>query len=372
MKKNVCVFCATPFQIFNAIVLKNDKWMNDEVNIYLLDYFKEAENYVNNLKNSKMFNEVRFIKTNYIYRNCTTVREGKKEIRFICDKLGTWLYRFKYYSEYKSIVEKNNILIKEGSEIIYSFNDPLEKIINIYCNKMRYIVSFYGYEDGIANYYNTQYTKRELIDKLFGVSYNVFKKELYYLYNPKLALDEDVFIKKINLEKNKVKDLVNKVFGYKKEWKIDESIIFFDGAPEQDNLYSEIIKIFSKLIKEGEQIVCKKHPRRKDMMYEDTGIKIYEHQSIPFEVCCLNEDLSNKILISFFSSACINPKNIFDQEPEIILLYKLMEKIDIEFQEKNDMIDRLKKLYRNPEKIHVPESLKDFEETIKKIINKKR
>lgn len=46
---------------------------------------------------------------------------------------------------------------------------------------------------------------------------------------------------------------------------------------------------------------------------------------VPFECLCMNLDINNGIIVSLESTAATTLKILLDQEPYIILLYKLVD-----------------------------------------------
>lgn len=78
-----------------------------------------------------------------------------------------------------------------------------------------------------------------------------------------------------------------------------------------------------------------------------------------------------KILMSVFSSACIMPKIMFDEEPFVILLYKLIDVSD-ETAINSDIIDlvyKVKESYQNPERFVIPETFEELTQIIKSYQN---
>ncbi|WP_407370233.1 hypothetical protein, partial [Carnobacterium sp.] len=72
-----------------------------------------------------------------------------------------------------------------------------------------------------------------------------------------------------------------------------------------------------------EDIIVKLHPRTKNMELRN---EIKEFKStMPFEIFNLNNSMKDKVLISVFSTACLNPKIMFNEEPIVILLFKLLD-----------------------------------------------
>lgn len=72
-------------------------------------------------------------------------------------------------------------------------------------------------------------------------------------------------------------------------------------------------------------------------------------------------DLSNKIIISRYSAAGLNPKFMFGQEPVIIFIYKLFTAYEFVTEDPfGELIKRLREQYSEPERIMVPTTRLEF------------
>lgn len=98
-----------------------------------------------------------------------------------------------------------------------------------------------------------------------------------------------------------------------------------------------------------------------------SGCNCMPKQRPPFEISCMFQDMKSKVLITGFSTAAFNPKFIFDQEPYIILTYKLFppEMLDtlslLPRGEQAPMMDQmLIHAYKDPSRIYIPETKEDF------------
>ena len=67
--------------------------------------------------------------------------------------------------------------------------------------------------------------------------------------------------------------------------------------------------------------------------------------------------MGNKTIMSIFSTACIYPKILYDDEPRVILLYKLIG-FDYTFfgEEMLSFVESVRELYRDKDRFFVPES----------------
>lgn len=138
-----------------------------------------------------------------------------------------------------------------------------------------------------------------------------------------------------------------------------------ESAYIEKNFIDESVDFF-----ENQNICVKVHPLSQFIFLPKTTV---QHAEYPFEVSCCFQELNNKVLITVFSVAVYNPKFILDQEPYIIFTYKFlkipvqnyMSTCTLDFEEINDVM--LRRCYRNPEKILVPEAKEEFFQIIERL-----
>lgn len=150
---------------------------------------------------------------------------------------------------------------------------------------------------------------------------------------------------------------------------IDKPVIMFD-QDLQDTYVTDIqCKMAECMVSQfgKENVVVKMHPRTVEVPYSER-IPVYRAKC-PFEILMSTIDIENKVLVSFISTASMNPKLILDAEPTVIFTLKFsgFVKTEEEMEEILKIVTRIKSIYRNPEKVIVPETMEEFENTIKKL-----
>ena len=151
-----------------------------------------------------------------------------------------------------------------------------------------------------------------------------------YLFEPSLVSVKqsgDINrIQKIDRKDQILRRRVNEVFDYDetKDSFDNKEIIIMEQGPRKEPI--DMLQLWgtvSEYIAKNKAIV-KAHPRQKESALRELGYDIYDRFVIPWEVLAFNHDMNEKTLISFFSTSCVNPKIMFDEEPRVILLYKLI------------------------------------------------
>ena len=86
----------------------------------------------------------------------------------------------------------------------------------------------------------------------------------------------------------------------------------------------------------------------------------YDCDNYSWEAICAEQVTQNTVLIGVFSTAQYSPKQIFNKEPFVIFLYKVIRPTNIEEFEIEKMVDKLKDSYRDKNKIYVPETTEEL------------
>ena len=83
----------------------------------------------------------------------------------------------------------------------------------------------------------------------------------------------------------------------------------------------------------------------------------------------VNSDIENNTLISVFSTACLSPFFMFNKEPRVIFLYKI-----IGLDKKNDynlnfikFIEKIQNNYKQKDRFLIPRTLDELDEIFDKI-----
>lgn len=359
--KDIAFLVSTPYQILTAVIMKLNILKDDNVDIFVYDYFKDYEKLAQRVKDFGPFRAVTVCRVKKIYKKMIYNRFFRIKNLIFCNSFvkryfgGSKSYNAIYYS----IPDRNSIA---AAKAFTKGNSNTE---------------YYQIEDGFGSYYRLKFQNRTIVDKISGCSDNLIGRKVIYLYWPDLCVEEGK-IKKI--EKRKIlfspKDIhlismVDNIFDYGNVGQKLRQVIYFDTLGDKktvlgDTRHAKTVELLKDLFGE-ENFQVKIHPRRDNELYQNMNISVYPKQEIPFEVAALNENMEDKVLISYKSSAIFAPKMFIGQEPYIILLYKI-ENIEIE-ESFISFVERLKKAYNAPYKIMIPESYEELEECVNRIRN---
>jgi hypothetical protein len=248
-------------------------------------------------------------------------------------------------------------------EVFFSYFDPLVIMLGLKLYGKQ--VEYNRFEDGTSTYFSGVNFDKRKISKFMKVSDAVYEPRKVFAHFPEAIKDiekSNAEIIKVDFSQNKTaKDLLYKIFDIENVTEIKENVIFFDTLVPNQNMDAMIepLSAFS-----SEEIVYKKHPRRPDKYYEERNLNVYKGASLPFEMYCEYFDVSDKILVSHCSTACVSPALFFNQTPIAIICYDFATTKNLEtYNDFDEFLNRL--LEKNvPLKLLKPKTKKEYEEII--------
>jgi energy-converting hydrogenase A subunit M len=355
--------CFTPLQLINAINIKISQLQDDEVTLYILDYSHNHQEMYEKAIASKLFVRVQLVKTLAFIKHWSY---RFKVTRYLVKGIQYWNHDY-FSSKLVDDVEVYDKLwisyIVHASWLLFLTNKAKNKNIELIF-----------LEDGIGSYrLLTMQLNRWEVRLLHLMGYKTYLEEMkeLYVYEPDLVLNTlcpDVEIFKLpKINKPKVKNVINSIC-LKSDQLFEPAIcryLFFEAPYQSQKVIKQqtsLIDIFAKKLKKD--FCIKLHPRSE---WDSDKYKAYVLDiDLPVELLCLNRDLSDNVLISVLSTACITPKLMFDQEPVLIFLYKLVDIYSIGHMDEMyiQFIERFARTYRDPEKVFIPDSVKELKNLI--------
>lgn len=214
---------------------------------------------------------------------------------------------------------------------------------------------------------------RKLADKVLFGNVLIDDTEVVFLRMPeKIRLGNHINVKliKINhVSMDKARKNILKVFNVRNDniVLLSRSLILFDQNLESNEIREaqfRIAEICCDVVGK-DNVLIKLHPASRRINYP-MDCRIYKDR-VPFEIIMDSFDMNNKILLSIFSTACFSPKQIMNQEPYVIFIYKILKncfQIDEKYLR---TIDDLKKEYSDKNKIFVPCSIDELKKVLSQI-----
>ena len=225
----------------------------------------------------------------------------------------------------------------------------------IYLNRNHQHYNLHLYGDAIGSYVtecpfdNSPFNNRLLNILLKFVSgfcnveemsydYYVFASK-YISFSPKHRIIEIPSVKKDMTE------YYNRLFNYDERIHIFQRIIFMDK--QHDDMFDEFdygLSIINELIRswKNESVIVKPHPRQDLQIYTKNNIRTLRLDN-PWELYCLNNDISDKVIISYGSSALYLPYIFNCKQKYIAINIKADSRFErIYSKEYNAFIDKFK------------------------------
>ncbi|MGG1676529.1 hypothetical protein ACIFOT_12365 [Neobacillus sp. NRS-1170] len=365
----ILFICNTPFQVMNALNIINDRLQDEKIDMYITDGASQNYDIYGKLKELNIFHKIYFIKfkelqaslgTNKLFnyvRRTISVFQNEKYYKKMCDDFNVISIYDKIYAE----------LPDYKLQIIYTYQSRYNPNVEVLL-----------YEDGVASYSfidavrNRSFLKQKLHKLFFGDKLDTGLKGML-LYKPEFINNIGLFpiekIHAIDKSNTRLKNFYNSIFQFKDDYLLpfhQKKYIYFDqpfGNKEID-LESEGILEIILSHNERDNTIIKLHPRTSEHRYDNQCT--ISNDPISFEIIELNADIDNMALISVFSTACLNPKIIFDEEPYVILLFKLVDitRLSHVNEQTFDIVYRVRDSYKNPNKFFIPETIQELKQIL--------
>ena len=166
------------------------------------------------------------------------------------------------------------------------------------------------------------------IRKIFGMKNMKDEIKHFYCfsknaYNSNLSV---ITIPRIRKNDSKIRDVLNHVFLEKPLEPYCEKYIFLSCIYDIEG--GEPIGEFELALKLAELIgknnlIVKVHPRDNIKRYLESGLKVDKNSSIPWEVIQINQDFSEKVIITTLSGSILNFNHVLDKVNQSYYAYPL-------------------------------------------------
>lgn len=324
--REACYFCTSTFQLFPIISLVLSR--SEKADLYIDPQFKAAHIYAERIRSLGVFESVIVIRHEEIMQRYFSHRKGFLNHVQIAR---SYLHVDKIAKE----ILGTGILYKK---IFVSSKAYLPRMVILYhLRQSQTCTTVYHFDDGVGSYYGDGAYKPQRLDYLLryllfgekGVSRVterfLFSPDVYIAINGRDSLDVHALTR--IWESPYGANIVNRIFEGAENEKIKEPIIVLEepytdifsdkAAAKLTALYEDII-----LSCGVEKSIIKKHPR--SIKGDNPKFNYYSNYEIPFEALCMNLSMNDKTLVSYGSTAVATPKLLFDKEPYVIMLYKLL------------------------------------------------
>lgn len=365
--------CGSHYQVMNVLNIVYHKQDVSEKTLFVVNQFKKAADIADKIKGTNLFSNVYLLQPSEIVNMPFGIK------RYVLAALN-------YLMPLRSL--KDRFRGCEGVRV-EKFINAFDVIYEVGVShtaaavlKLNPDAEFVLYDEGTGSYREnvmTVYRSRLklLFCKIFGVGSYVRKPSKLLVNNVKMcrgvAVPADRIFPLPEIDDG-FKKLCGKIFEMDTEWKnsvlwLSQPATFLEG--KTDGRISAREKIRSHLLPYKDRITVRMHYRDSDYeFYRDFDI---DKGQCGWELLLMNagKKVNDLVLISVYSSAQITPKFIFDTEPTLIFLYRLYSTGASEEQitHMEEMIEDMRKAYRDPEKIYTPKTPEELSAVLQKIFS---
>lgn len=338
--------CTTQYQLFNIVNIIEAYYKSDDNELIILDCIPNDK--LNIIANrAQVFTNIYNIKTGPIEGNF------KSYFMMLLSLFMPYMLRLPY-----DISDRVFITATE----IYSRIIAMKLIKKSKC-------SVYFYEDGLATYTdvlskNMLFNKSNKLIKMRFGSYLIKYCKQVFVYRPEYVINNDfhITLKKIPQIKagSRWAERVYNIFNLdQNKLNVQNKVIYFDSR-FLDRKDIEDTKIHTKQLAKivQDKLIIKPHPSKINVWKKENVPIIQTNNS--FEILYLLHSFKDNILVSAFSTACVLPKIIFDEEPKVILLYNLYRRYPDIWDNGDFIYKKIQAEYSNKENFWIPSNVSCF------------
>ncbi|MDR1753716.1 MAG: hypothetical protein LBR74_02275 [Eubacterium sp.] len=358
-------FANTSYQLFNAVnYAYHKKKTLIESDIYILKRFINNEIIINNLEHLKLFDNV------YVLNEWPLQPGGRLEQFF------SKLFARKFINKHLANNKKINFKKKKYNEVFIVELWDFQFLLTIACRaeNNNFI------DDGLGSYTGVMTEHKlgrnvKLFQKIMGFKIEIKK---LYLNCPELYKRDEFETVKLpdnNMDDPEYLNILNSIFPCRNIKKYRDFRFVYLHQPIQ-GLQSafkgiNVVTVEKNILEICDVSAClfRLHPAN---YVNDTDLFINKNVDSDgdlWEIICANEIADSHILISCMSTAAFIPKILFNKEPYLIFTYKLYDDDALFIQPYKELIENLKKIYKEPQKIICPASYIDLKYALLKLSN---
>ena len=353
---NIAVICSTPYQTMDAInLITNDlSYKNNKIDLYYRNFNQYSNEALHNIANLRLFDNIYEYDIvqkkeifKYIYNVACQILDSKKFIKLL-------------------VKQKLELDIKKYDIITVTSGTEFE----IAMTRVFPCANTIAYDDGLGSYVG-DIVHNQTLNWFWKRFRDTSKIKPICLYVNNVDFCESTIsdnhkpLRKIqdNLETLKYIDYIfnykfQNIYRKKKYIYLTQPMkeIAFDYNKVQDDILNTIAVYKNNLI-------IRYHPRD---IRSDYGNIEADNINTLWELICNNEINDNHVLISVCSTAQIMPKLMFNKEPYLIFTYKMYPeyKNQLIVGSFNKTIENLRKVYKNKDKIIIPNNIIEFEQVL--------
>lgn len=314
MKRKILIITYTYFQLIVAIQLRRTEFQADDVDVIVTDQSKDSREVANRLREAQVFRTV----------FCVHDFDGLDETGILVKYkkyIAARLHPEKVLQRYVSLVDRYDMFLFHNASL-------LTHLICRHCGKQ---MRCFRFEEGYSTYTRPLLEKRWLRRLMIRCAFGDIGRRIQgmYLFHPELFRQDVKYplLRICPLKKNneELRRILNRIFAYEPDsCLLDADYIFLEesfrlSVPAIDDV--DLVRRIAGIVGK-EHLVVKQHPRSPDNPFAALGIATIPSGGIPWEVILMNEDLSDKTLLTVMSGAVLAPVLYGYQPIKTYLLFR--------------------------------------------------
>ena len=359
-------YCNSTYQLLNIL---NLHWHRENTG------FESIENYEADLMIQNSFEGAsqiaQIIKNEKCFKSVFLVNKAFNNGRFHSFQTLMDLLSPSYYMRSKYQINKNQICNRYDVICAPKYSLLIDQIWRLNKNARLQLC-----EDGIGSYHlNILFTPRskkyEDFRKLIKV--NRFEDyEALYLVNKDMYIAEgsEKVIELPRFDKEYLEHIRHLFSGFALGYE-EKDIYWLSQFLNNEEFNKMMAEVVASLAEYKDDVLFCQHPRTHmeniHGFAETDGKQIWELQILNMH------DISKKLFVSIHSTACFTAKMLYDEEPYIIMFYR-MGKREVTYVTDNfeEIVKRFAASYSDPSKIMLPENLDEFKECVSRYLRESK
>lgn len=344
--------CDTPLQVLNAVamVASDADGSGENSDLFVYHQFKNSHEIAEQVRKTGLFRNV------YDFEPFPPKSGMLSKVTTFVRILNPRIALARQFRGGERGYEKRNY-----GTLAVSFFTPFSDVVHLTLDAPRTI----QFDDGTSSYITEDLEKRyrswifEAYNRFIACGKLSYDPEQMYLSNPDLCLVDAISLKAFQGigENENLRRIARDIYGYQESVYQQDSLVYLTqpmGTAEGGQPVLDREQEYLALIRKLDPIM-RIHPRQTEEAF--SGFTI-DRVGNMWELECAECIGDSNVLIGAFSTAQLIPKMLFDREPTLIFLYQLY---GARFDQADKLVERMKKAYRNPEKVHVPQTRKELE-----------
>lgn len=351
----IAFISSTLHQTWNSIIMAKKLFPQEKCDLFILDFCSSYNEIANELRKEDIF------------ENIYPCQIAKFQCCDIKNPITRKIRKCMYFIGWKHFLRQSVHITKQYDRVFVAFNDEPSCFLMTQMKALNPNIKPCYFEDGANDYIADAHPKhrgfKKFFGTLFGIDYSIGDSiDTTYVVSPPCVASSDYILETIPIidpDKDlELKAIMNRVFSYD-PYVINERSVFLYSPFQTIEFAEKSHQIVHKIIANYgiDKLLFKDHPRVPAVGYD--GIRKYPREKETLWECVsMNNDCSNKVLISVISTSMYIPKLLFNQEPILVFLFRLIPAFSNEKRAKSfyEFVLRLRSLYSDPSKVIIPET----------------